>query len=1316
MMSILFPMRDGPLIRYRDVWLVSCLVLSFFFGFATRSAVASTETAPILHFEHFGRAQGLPSGSISGVAQDHSGFIWVGTNNGIYRYDGYRLRAYRGGFGEKSGLSSSTINVLHVDFRGRLWVGTTDGLHRYLPEQDRFARLVPLSSRDEVNTLQVSDIASDDAGAIWFAIGRSLQRFDPDTNQFTIWRHDPSRATGLGPGSVRAVAIGTRGELWVLTGDIVNRLERGANAFERFSLREPADPRMKSNAALSLGAMRDGSLWIGTALDVEVWKPGPHGMHRERYGELQGIPPGGITGFAEDPEGNVWIGTVNGGVKRWDVRSRTLQGFTHSDTNVHSLASPTARRLLFDRNGLLWIGTLNGLDRTDPRNSGFQRFRDDPGLETNAGARAVNAIAGTPDGEIWLGSGLGTIVRWHTSRYGPNAVFKIGEKYKFDNNGVHALLLDNKRGLWAGTGRGLYYLASGAKEFSRLSLSDSNEGLNMIESLAFDRDGQLWVGTVGGLHRLDLKGGIKTFSRDPRLPGSISGRSNSILVDRKNRVWVGTPYGLDRWESGTDNFVHYRSLPADPASLRGAIVRHLIEDKAGNIWAATDKGVSWMTPDAPGKVRWRHIGRAEGLAAEFTHALTEDAVGNIWVSTSFGLSRIEPHSGAVKNYYPSDGLDEDGYLARAVYRSANGHLMFGGTNGLTIFNPVALHRNRQAPPVVVADVYASNRSVLGDSIPDVTLEGPRGHPTGITVSYKIPMLAFELSALDYAAPERNRYAYKLEGFDNDWIEADADRRLATYTNLDPGSYVLKVKAANKDGVWSESPVSLNVTVVPPFWRTWWFRALVVAAIACGLLLWHRSRILRLERQKRELEGEVALRTADAVHQRDQAEAARRRIAELSEAGRAITATLDLATISRRTCVYAGRFVNVAYAALGIVDERGKFNYQWIDSGNDAHERIGVALPSPGSIGARCLNELREIVIDDAGCKLAAGTVLHSAEIDAAWNLGGNAAMVCLPVAIGEQPFGVLWARSPDGAVFSRVDIDSLLLLADYAAVALQNFDAYRQLQDSQQQLVLREKMAALGTLTAGVAHEINNPANFAHAGAQVLEQNLRSLHQMLRGLAGDDDPDITRLLDDRFGELANGTSTILNGTTRIRSLVRDLRTFVRLDEAERKEVRISEGLRATVALMRAQYPDVHIAPEIADDPLLECWPALLNQVFFGVLDNACRAVTTRAAQAPAGWRGEVAVRSTFADAQLQVAFVDNGCGMSEDVRTRVVEPFFTTRAVDEGTGLGLSIAFGIVARHHGHIHIESKEGEGTTVTITLPLAGHRQEAVAEAAL
>jgi signal transduction histidine kinase/CheY-like chemotaxis protein/streptogramin lyase len=420
--------------------------------------------------------------------------------------------------------------------------------------------------------------------------------------------------------------------------------------------------------------------------------------------------------------------------------------------------------------------------------------------------------------------------------------------------------------LWVGTRNGVRRFDTRSRQFGPLLLTHGDQENDTVRYLFGDRQGMLWVSTRAGLHRLDpASDGVLTYRHDPADSSSLADNvARPVLEDSRGNLWVGTFNGLDLLDRASGRFTHFRHSAGDPNSLSHNEVHFLYEDSDGTLWVGTAAGLNRMERRADGSVSFRRYLRKDGLADDAIAAILPGKEGQLWLSTNTGISRLDTRSGQVRNYSGADGTIEGAYFDGSALRAADGTLYFGGFNGITAFDPAEVRENSVAPTVAITDFQIFNKSVRpGQS-------GPHGKVLGAAIEYtnklslreQDSVFALEFAALHYAAPQRNRFAYQLQGFDKDWVVTDAGKRFATYTNLDPGNYVFRVKAANKDGIWNDNAAVLRITIEPPLWKTWWFRAiagLLLAGMGYGA---YQARVRVLRRQRARLEQQVGLRTAE----------------------------------------------------------------------------------------------------------------------------------------------------------------------------------------------------------------------------------------------------------------------------------------------------------------------------------------------------------------------------------------------------------------------------------------------------------------------
>lgn len=831
-------------------------------------AVGAANAAPArsLRFEQLGVADGLAQESVLAIAQDRQGFMWFGSQGGLSRFDGYRTVVYRHTLSDPHSLAENWVRVVHIDTVGRMWVGTDNGLDRFDPLTQRFTHYRPDEPEQRGNgNRHVRAIIDDGAGGLWVGTADGLQRFDPVTGRFTLWHNEVANARSLAHDQVNALARDRAGRLWIGTPAGVDMLLPGAQAFRHFAVRS-ASGRPVAVQALLMDS--EQTLWLGTHEGVERWQLGPGGTEprRERFDAAHGLQPGTVATLYQDSERTVWVGMRNQGLLRWLPEAGRFVQYRHQVGDPHSLADDYVSSLFRDRVGTLWVGTwYNGLSRVDLASGGFARIVKDPDQPRSLSDNRVFTLADAGGGKLWIGNNDGLSL--HDPLTGESTLFALprGELARHES-AVTALWQGDGGQLWVGSRSGVRQFDPVTRTFGPTLLARGDPETDVVRYLYKDRGGMLWVASKAGLVRLDPgSGGVLLFRHDPADPHSLSDNIvRPLLEDRYGNLWVGTFNGLDLLDRKTGQFRHFRHDPEDPASLSHNEVHYLYEDAHGTLWVGTASGLNRMERHADGSASFRRYLRQDGLADDAIAAILADRAGKLWVSTNTGVASLDLASGRINNYSGVDGTIEGAYFDGSALSAADGTLYFGGFNGVTAFDPREIRSNTIAPPVVITDFQIFNRSQRpGESGPDghVVLKQAIEYTRALTLQQDDSVFALEFAALHFAAPQRNRFAYQLIGFDRNWVSTDADKRFATYTNLDPGQYVFRVKAANKDGVWSE-PATLTITILPPVWKTWWFRTLVaLLALGTGFLL-YRARVRVLRHQRTRLEQQVGLRTAE----------------------------------------------------------------------------------------------------------------------------------------------------------------------------------------------------------------------------------------------------------------------------------------------------------------------------------------------------------------------------------------------------------------------------------------------------------------------
>ncbi|MBD8532300.1 MULTISPECIES: two-component regulator propeller domain-containing protein [unclassified Massilia] len=1285
-----------------------------------------------LRFERVSVEHGLSQESVLNILQDRQGFMWFGTQAGLNRYDGYKMTVYRTDPQDPGSLPDAFINASFEDAEGRLWFGTKGGLARFDPGSGKFVRYAladagtPASANRSVNA-----IAADRKGLLWLGTSDGLKRFDPVSGAFATIRH-PGDDGALGGDAVGALAFDSGGALWVGTARGVARLAPGAAQLEHFAPPD-ADPRRVRINALSVGPNGAGAkdtLWVGTDAGLEAWDLAKGTPQRRALAGQEGVGETRVAALYHDAGGTLWVGTDLDGVKRRDPASGCFVSYRNRPLDPHSLSDNQVSAIRIDRSGTLWVGTrVRGLSRTDLASGGFSNFSFRPDGGYRIGFEKARDVAVRADGKVWIGTtGGGLVLLDPESGATTQLRHQPGRADTIPSDVVHSLSIVGER-LYVGSAGALAWSDVRGGPFHPVALPGL--GTTVVQDVQRTRDGTLWAVTRAGLYQLDDDLRVRqSWRHDPRNPAGIGDNTLFQMVeDAQGMLWIGTDNGLDRFDRRSGVFTHYRHDPHNPGSLRHNRVYAVTVSRRGQLWVGTAGGLHLLDRDSAGRAAFRLVRLRDAPEPLPIGAVLEDGQGRLWASMTDGIGRYDPASGQYKHYTAKDGLNEGTFYVGSSARGPDGQLHFGGVNGLVSFMPAAIRDNPYPPAVRITDFLVFNKPQRLATAVDRTRE--------ITLTQRESVFSFEFAGLHYAAPGSNRYAYQLEGFDKGWVDTDAARRFATYTNLDPGTYVFRVRASNKDGVWSDVPAAVTVTITPPWWKSWWFRLLALALGAALLAAGYRMRIRALTQQKNMLEREVSARTAELMLQKDAAElrkreaeeqevaadSARRNIALLSDIGRRLTANLDTEAIMATLYEHVQVLMEAPVFAVAVARPDGAlfdFAYAVVDGRRcpsaQGDRRIGEV--EQRQLAAWCIEHGREVFINE----LAQDAARYLPGVDpqevAAYALpcardAGSAhplpqSFLYVPVAVGQRVLGALGVQSFAPRAYQRVHLDMLRTLAAYVAVALDNAQAYRQLKDVQGQLAAQEKLASLGSLVAGVAHELNTPIGNSLLMASTLHEKTLHIMQALDSAA------LRRAELEGYMEAAGEASQlIVRSLHQAADLVNSFRQ-VSVDQAsaQRRRFDLAQACQEILATLmnKVRLAGHTLTLAVPGGIIMDSYPGPLGQVLINFVNNALL-------HAFDGPGGSMRLSAEPIDQHwVRIVFADDGRGIAREHLPRVFDPFFTTRMGQGGTGLGLNIAHTIATSlMKGAIRVEGAPGGGTVFILELPLRVAEARAPAPAA-
>lgn len=819
-----------------------------------------------LRFKHLSVEDGLSHSKVYSIFQDSAGFLWFGTEDGLNRYDGYNLTVYKQDPRNPGSLSHNRILAIHEDSFGDVWIGTLGGLNKYERKTDSFTHYtVDPNDPFSISHNAIWTIYEDQHRTLWIGtLGGGLNQFLRESEQFLHYRHESGNASSLSDDAVLSIYADQTGRLWIGTANGLNRFDYQNRQFRHY-LANPADPTSLShNYISSLCEDLSGKLWIGTANGLNVFDPQTEQIRRYYTNPAQAdsLSANAVSSLVQDRNGELWIGTLGGGINRFYPETDQFIRYQSLPHDSVSLSQNDVWTIYEDRSGVLWFGTLGGgVNVLNRKGEQFTYYQYDPNNSFSLSNNDVRAIYEDQAGQLWVGTleGLnrldpqtGDVTRYQANPQQPGSL---------SYNAVWSVYEDHEQNLWIGTLGGLNRFDRATETFTSY-LPDSQNPFSIsyhkIGPMYEDSSGALWIGTLGG--------GLNAFDReteqffhyqaDPDDHRSLSHNVVSALYeDASGTLWVGTNGGLNRFDRDTRQFTRFLANPDDPYSLISNAILTLHEDRRGTLWIGTSNGLAAFRSDTG---KFRHYRHKDGLPGEVIYGILEDANGNLWLSTNKGLSKFHPDTETFKNFDIRDGLRSNEFHIGASYRSPQtGMMYFGSVSGLLAFDSNRIKENQVLPPIVITDFQLFNRSVKPEA--DAPLQQPITETQTLELSYKDSVFSFEFAALDYTIPEKNQYAYMMEGFDRDWIYTTAQRRFATYTRLGGGRYVFRVKGANSDGLWNETGASLEILVTPPPWKTWWAYSLYVLTLAGAIIGYmhymHTAHHREIERQRKELAQE-----------------------------------------------------------------------------------------------------------------------------------------------------------------------------------------------------------------------------------------------------------------------------------------------------------------------------------------------------------------------------------------------------------------------------------------------------------------------------
>jgi signal transduction histidine kinase/ligand-binding sensor domain-containing protein/DNA-binding response OmpR family regulator len=812
---------------------------------------------------------GLSHNTIRCFYKDTQGFIWIGTVAGLNRFDGNSIRIFTNIPNDSTSLSDNEILKIFEDPEGNIWLNTWASDNIYDPLTERFSHNTEAYlNRYSIPRGHVSDIKRDGNGNFWFIHERGIFKYSPSTRVTTNFKHNPLDTLSIHSNIVSSAGDDKNGNLWLIHDDGVLEClnaKTGSVIYRNFVLYNRQD---KKDLVFNLFVDRDGDLWIYRSNNNQgvfyFNSKNKTSSQISKNGARYKLNNDIVRGVVEDDQGVIWIATDHGGINLIDKDRDEVSYLLHNPEDERSIIQNSVNALYKDNAGFIWAGTYkNGVSYYHENLIRFKLFTHN--ITSRLPFNDINCFEEDYKGNLWLGTNGGGLIYYDRANNSfTSYVSQSTNENSLSSNVIVSLCLDHENKLWIGTFFGGLNSFDG-KNFKRYKHRDANAKSiadDSIWEILEDNEGNLWIGTLEhGLDRFDRN----TNSFVHFKTGSINSvRANyvpSMVLDDDNNLWIGTGNGLEMLDRKSGNFIQYLHKQGDAKSLSHNRIVSLLKDKRGLLWIGTREGLNVFNPK---KKEFRLFTEKEGLPSNTIHTLLEDNTGNIWIGTPNGLSNLmltldknlTIQSFEFRNYDESDGLQGKQFNEGAAFKTKSGELLFGGSNGFNAFRGDEININTRVPSVVLTDFLLFNKHVRTNETINgqLVLDTAISKTKSVVLKHNQNVFTIEFSTLDFLHPEKNKYKYKLEGFNKEWLNADSKSRKVTYTNLDPGEYIFKVIASNNDGLWNDKGLQLSITVLPPFWKSG-IAFFIYVLILLGALLLARQMLLQRERMKFQIEQE-----------------------------------------------------------------------------------------------------------------------------------------------------------------------------------------------------------------------------------------------------------------------------------------------------------------------------------------------------------------------------------------------------------------------------------------------------------------------------
>ncbi len=1001
-----------------------CLFIALYFSLL--SGQLDAKESGSMSFITVGDDKTIPYGVVTCLLQDQQGFIWIGTQRGLVRYDGYRFVLFSKQVGDAQSIADNFIHALHQTQDGTLWIATQNGLSQYLPEQRAFKNFYADGQTNSLTHNHIRAITSDQQGNLWLGSNSGLVYLARGTTQFTHYQ------LGLVDSTVNSLLFDSRNQLWVGSANGLYQFDRKS---KKHTAINPSEFNNKNIQTLFLA--QDDQIWLGTKQHGAAFMRKPDQVNW--VNDLQkGSTHHWVSSFMQPNSKQLWLSTYGGGVSVLDASNgEVLEQFKHDSAIKSSVNVDTISSLLLDDAGILWIGTWGGgLNKVNVMQGAFRTLRYSPHRDSALSDSNVRSIIQLHDGRWLFGTSTkGIDVLDEAYR----KVANIGSQQDLSVGVISALAQSEDARIWVGTiNQGVVSIVPRDDSFTVIK---QNLELNspVVNKLLADQE-KLWVGTQRGLNLYNLNTGrvssfkltSGTFFRE---------RVNSLVLDKFRNLWIGTANGLYFLAAGSNQIKRYISDEQNELSLPSNQIMGLLVDSQNTLWVDTSLGLTRLTITADGRHQFERVGRHYEQPSLYVGGnLLNDDSGRIWTQWHV----LNPTNWHLAQLIETDGVDIGTAWLNSYAKGRNGQLLYGGTRGVLVVDPTQFRYWHYQPKVFITELKRDDKAIGIDAKLNLAAEN-RG-------------FSLEFSASDFSLPENNRYAYQLVGYDKNWVSTSAENRRISYKNLQPGSYQLNLKASNRNGVWSKHNVVLDVTVEPKWYQSFIFKIVFTFALISIVYLIYIFRVNRLKAKQSELKQEVKQRTQAL-------QIAHNNLAALSEIGCQIAATTNLNSVLEQLCEQAERLMQIDIFGVGLYrQDTGNIEFEVAMQQGKRFAPYIRHIDDKQQLAVWVIENKLPILIRDAASELSnyiSSLVLQ--EPDSGFQLDDGSrsqapnSYIYVPMIVKDKVIGVMTAQSFTVDRYDQSDLKLLQTLGSYAAIAIDNADQIYQLDRANQKLTTTKK-------------------------------------------------------------------------------------------------------------------------------------------------------------------------------------------------------------------------------------------------------------------